>query len=306
MRKKPFLLCFHGARRAAAAPVVDQVIYLPCSPLPILRCLHSLVRADAHRASASTKPSTGRSTCLFGSSSGARRSFTRTFFCAHSSGATKTTRRPSTRSAYENALSTCFFGYQHVDGEAGAAQLCGEADGVKSHLVVEGDHDEVEVRRERRQHPFLAQQLHHDAVAEAEAARRHHRRRAVQREQLVVPPAATDRAQLALAVEALEDDPGVVREAAHDRSVEVEPVGEAVLAGDAKSVVELGDGVVAELARQRAQFLDRLERERLDDLRARRPPGIPFGVAISSSTVASGPILSSLSTMTHTSRELRR
>src|SRR6185312_6345980 len=67
-----------------------------------------------------------------------------------------------------------------------------------------------------------AQQFGQHDVAHSESERR--QRRATDRaEQVVVTPAATYRAKLAGAVEQFEYDAGVVREAANDREVELEP-----------------------------------------------------------------------------------
>ena len=73
--------------------------------------------------------------------------------------------------------------------------------------------------------PFLQQLAeHHVAHAEAECGKIDAAEIVQQR---VVAPAAADRAELALGVEQLEHDAGVVREAAHDGEVDVDPVPDA-------------------------------------------------------------------------------
>ena len=77
-----------------------------------------------------------------------------------------------------------------------------------------------ELRREADR--AIAQQLAEHDVAHAEAERG--QIDAAERlQQLVVASAAADRAQLALRVEQLEDDAGVVRQPAHDREIERRP-----------------------------------------------------------------------------------
>ena len=83
-----------------------------------------------------------------------------------------------------------------------------------------------------------------------------------EREEPPVPAAAADGAQLALAVETLEDDAGVVGETAHDGGIKVEPVGEAIRARDLEEGRDLVDGLTAVLTNKAREIFDRLDGER--------------------------------------------
>mmetsp|Transcript_18327 Transcript_18327/g.39551 ORF Transcript_18327/g.39551 Transcript_18327/m.39551 type:complete len:250 (+) Transcript_18327:847-1596(+) len=158
-----------------------------------------------------------------------------------------------------------------VDGVASLPQQCDDFECVVLHVGVVRYHHEVDLWLQLRQQALLGQKLHEDAVAKAEAASGHvgGQARVVESQQLVVAPAAADGAQLAFPVKALEDDAGVVSEAAHDRCVEVEKVRKAVRLRLLKELAHVLDGLAARVADELLELLDRAQGERGDDLLGR-------------------------------------
>mmetsp|Transcript_60836 Transcript_60836/g.139493 ORF Transcript_60836/g.139493 Transcript_60836/m.139493 type:complete len:348 (-) Transcript_60836:542-1585(-) len=136
------------------------------------------------------------------------------------------------------------------------------------HLRVVRDDHKIDLRLELRQESLVVEQFHQHAIAEAEAAGWHVGReaRVVQREQLVVPAAAANGAQLALSVEALKDDAGVVREASDNRRVKHEEVGESVRLRLLEELGHIADRLRARVPNELLELRHRAEGERGDDL----------------------------------------
>ena len=114
-----------------------------------------------------------------------------------------------------------------LDGAAGFAQLLHQAQRVGTQRFVLNQAEHIDAGVELGQQPARLEQFEQHHVAHAEAERGQvHLSAADELDEIVVASAAGDGAELALAVERLEDDAGVVGEAADDVVVHLHEVTE--------------------------------------------------------------------------------